>query len=264
MDTATRESLIYNQINKGPDGHDSLHWLQVRHLDGQAIANLFTFSAHPTFLGRVSTEVSGDYPGIAQKLAEQRLGTPTLFAVGAVGGMLPMGLGKTPLGTLAEQQAQMQDMAERLIDVLVAAKDDSVNWQGQEAIVDSIVQHVDLPSQSFRWHDDWRLSPYFISTIFHDRQSYVHALRIGPIYWLNYPADYAGELAQQLEDWGDENAVYTWVNSFNGDYIGYVLPSERYDSDHYSARGVNFYGRWAGDYLNEVGKQLIISSQNND
>lgn len=256
MDDQTSDSFIYNQLNKGPGGHHSLHWLQLSNSQNQSIANLISFSAHPTFLGRVNKKISGDYPGLLQRKLEQQLGSPVMFAVGSVGGMLPVGQGNTPAGDLATQVAQMEDMSDRLTNWFLQ-QPHIPQWQSDQAIIDSAIIPVTLPSPQFRIHDNWRLSPLLVGSLFHDRETYVHALRLGPLFLFAEPADYSGELAQQIEKWGAQHQAFPWITGFNGDYIGYIMPSNRYDEDHYTVGDVNFFGRWAGDYLNEINKKFI-------
>jgi len=263
MDAATADSFVYNQLHQ--DGHNersSLHWLQMRDAQNQPLANLITFNAHATFLGKLNHQISGDYPGLLQSLLEKQLNSPVLFASGGVGGALPIGHGKIPDGEVTTQLAQMQDMSDRLVQWFAQQKQQA-QWQADQAVLDVALIPVELPSQQFRIGDQWRLSPLLVGAVFHDRNSYIHALRIGPLFLFGQPADYANELTQRLEQWGQERGVYTWVTGFNGDYIGYLMPADRYDQDHYTVRKVNFFGRWAGDYLNEVCKTFIQQATNN-
>ncbi len=251
--------LIYNQLEHGPHAHSTVHVLQLlSKKGGQALATLLSFSAHPTFLGRINRQVSGDYPALVTQQLQTLLHGPVLFAAGAVGGMLPMGLGQIPATDLPRELTQMQDMATRLADFIIARLADTPPTLSLErAAIATLLLPVDLPPPSYRLGEHWQLSPWLIDLVFHSRHSYVHALRVGDIVWLGYPADYAGELAMELERWGEARNIYPWVSSFNGDYIGYLSPSERFSMPHYTVRDVSFYGRWAGDYFNAIGKRLM-------
>ncbi len=251
--------LIYNQLEHGPRAHSTVHVLQALSRDGtQPLATVLSFSAHPTFLGRVNRQVSGDYPALLMQQLQARLHSPVLFAAGAVGGMLPMGLGQIPASELERELAQMQDMVHRLADFVAGRLADTAPTLDLErAAIAALLLPVELPPPSYRLGQSWQLSPWLIDLVFHSRRSYVHALRVGRIVWLGYPADYAGELAMELERWGETRNIYPWVNSFNGDYIGYLSPSWRYSTAHYTVRDVSFYGRWAGDYFNAIGKRLM-------
>jgi neutral ceramidase len=63
---------------------------------------------------------------------------------------------------------------------------------------------------------------------------------VGNRVLLGAPADYNGPMASELCGGG---AVHGIVTSFNGDYIGYIVPKERYDLDSYEPRNMAFFGR---------------------
>ncbi len=254
---ALSAELIYNQFDQ--PAHDTVPVLQVlptTHASPRL--TLVSFSAHPTFLGRANKKISGDYPALLQQRLERSLGGKVMFIAGAVGAMLPKGLGETPSTDLSRGLAQMDDMAQRLADFITESlARESATVELEAAAVASHLLLVNLPPPSYRISDHWRLSPWLIDLLFHNRRTYLHAVQIGPIVWLGYPADYSGELALELERWARWRGIYPWVTSFNGDYIGYLSPSKRYSQQHYTVREVNFYGRWTGDYFNELSKRLL-------
>ena len=57
---------------------------------------------------------------------------------------------------------------------------------------------------------------------------------------LGAPADYNGNMASELRGEGGVRGI---VTSFNGDYIGYIVPKARYDVDSYEPRNMAFFGR---------------------
>ncbi|MDH5378701.1 MAG: neutral/alkaline non-lysosomal ceramidase N-terminal domain-containing protein, partial [Gammaproteobacteria bacterium] len=272
--------FVYDQLNKGPNGYPTLHALQLQELNSKRdIATLITFSAHPTFLGRVNKKIHGDYPSLLVSKLELSLGHPVIFSIGAVGGSLPMGLGKPPMDTVDVQLAQMESMSNEFHDILFNSlnirpravndkvKGDTfqteIQWQASSLEIGSLVSEVQLPSPTYRLTDQWRLSPLMINGLFHSNTSYLHALRLGRIMFIGFPADTSGELAKNLEDWAAKQPIYPWVTSFNGDYIGYLSAQKRYSEKHYTVRDVNLFGPWGGDYLTEVAKEISLKVSQN-
>ena len=261
--------FIYNQLYGGPNAHNSIHSLEIFNIKNTTrLATLITFSAHPTFLGRANRELSGDYPNLLMRKLEEKLGGNVMFSIGAVGGMLPVGDGVKPVKNLENEKKQLKEMGESLSSFIAASLQNPTqfdktqltkitSWNAESSNIQSELIPVALPYPSYRITDNLRLSPFIVNSLFHDNDTFIHALKIGKLFFLAYPADYSGELAASLENWGDENGIYPWTTTFNGEYIGYIMPSKHYDKSHYSVRDVNFFGRWAGDYFLETSKTII-------
>ncbi len=261
--------FIHNQLNHDQNTHNSIHTLElIKNENAKRLATLVTFSAHPTFHGRLNRETSGDYPSVLMRELEPLLGGDVIFSAGAVGGMLPKANGKRVKRNIKNGNKQIAEMTKSLATLIGknlnknSIADDTVlksisTWQTASATIQSEIIPVSLPFASFRISDNMRLSPLLINSIFHDNDTYIHALKIGGIFFLAYPADYAGELATSLEDWGNKNDAYPWTTSFNGEYIGYVMPSKHYDAHHYTVRDVSFFGRWSGDYFLRISEEII-------
>ena len=262
--------FIYNQLFDGPGTHNSLHVLELKlRENNKPLATMLTFSAHPTFLGRSNQELSGDYPNLLMQQLEKKLGGNIMFSVGAVGSMLPVGNGRKPVKNLKNEIKQLNSMATNLADFIADTlhHPQKINpnkithiahWQTNTADIQSVIIPVKLPFPNYRLTDNLRLSPFLVNLIFHDNDTYIHALKIGKLFFLSYPADYSGELAASLEDWGDQYQIYPWATSFNGEYLGYLTPSQHYSINHYVTRDVNFYGQWTGDYFHDLSQALIL------
>lgn len=265
--------FIHNQLFENATSHNSIHTLEiVNTITNIRLATLITFSAHPTFLGRINHKISGDYPSILTNNLENTLGGIVVFSAGAVGSMLPSSIDKEKTKGLDGQIRQRDNMGKDLAVVITNAlsnmpiQDDNslvkkTTWQAEKTSIQSEIIPVNLPWPNYRISDNLRLSPYLIRMLFHDNTTYIQTLKIGKLMLLSFPADYSGELALDLENWGDKVGVFPWVMSFNGEYIGYITPSKRYELDHYVTRDVNFYGRWTGDYFHEISKKIIHQLQ---
>lgn len=274
--------IVANRIDATAEGNTSLACLSIVGADGKHVAGLVTFNAHPTCYGRRNRLISGDYPGMVQRELAGRFGGVWLFAAGAVGSM--KGVTNEPRGAkrLADIATKVlsaaSPMAQRALEGSKppagpdgpdrdqpTGGDAGTSYQGparSDATLLSGVLEVDLPQIQYRISRQWRLSP-IISSLIHERQSYIHFLRINEMLLLGMPADYSGELSARLEGrepGAGETAredIIPVITSFNGDYIGYLIPHERYALDHYESRDSNFFGPWCGEYFHDLSVELV-------
>ena len=67
---------------------------------------------------------------------------------------------------------------------------------------------------------------------------------------ISTPADFAGELALPLERRMRESGWTAAVTGFNGDYIGYILPTARDDRATYET--MSFFGPGMGQFAADI------------
>ena len=273
------DHYIRNQLATSGNTHNSIHVLELNlknpinspvnsapntKNNNSPLATLITFSAHPTFLGRINREISGDYPAIVMRQLEATLGGNVMFSVGAVGGMVPVGNSSKRLNSLEKQKTKLKFMGESMANYIAnhLSSDnkqsiENISWQTESATIQSEIVPIALPFPNHSITDNLRLSPFLVNMLLHGNHSFIHTLKIGKLFFLSYPADYSGELAMSLEKWSSDKDIYPWATSFNGEYIGYLSPSKHYNSNHYTTRDMNFYGKWTGDYFLETSKKII-------
>lgn len=261
--------LVNNQLNNGPNGHSGIKILKATStLDEKPIAHWLSFSAHQTILTHNNHALSADYPGALLQELGKHLDGVLMFSAGAVGGM------KVNLQDMPEEPqnpqslAKMLQFSKRLANIITSGlQGSSEDIQlshlalGQQPRLNAHLVSVTLPSPQYRLNAYLRWSPWLVRLLFHDQNSFIHHVQIGQLDLLGYPSDFGGELAQQLEQQARAHQRHVWVTSFNGDYVGYLIPSSRYDIPHYITRGGNVYGRWAGDYFAALGVHIIQQAQ---
>ena len=209
-------------------------------------AVLGVYSAHATVLpGRVM-EFSGDYPGAWQRAIEQSTNTVALFLGGAVGSHAPVAgesgfAGAERMGTALAARLQQE------LPQISFTNSIPLGFFGLG---------LSLPELNVRLASGIRLRPWFASTLLPvSRQSFLQGFRIGDTIWLSTPCDFSGELALHIKDSLRVRGFDAIITSFNGDYIGYVIPSKYYHLDGYEPRTMSFYGPYVPDYLEEfIGK----------
>jgi neutral ceramidase len=194
-------------------------------------------------------KASGDYPGAVQEMIEGRYGGVCLFAIGPVGSMGP-----------AQEELPPPERGRRLAEIISGRVEgifSSAAAPRTVARLGSAIVEADLPVLQFRVSQGWRLSPV-VSPLIHSRRTYVHAVRINDLVLLGMPADYSGELADWMEKVGDywTRRFCVVVTSFNGDYIGYLLPPERYSFGFYEGQ-MAFFGPGCGEYFGQIARRII-------
>jgi hypothetical protein len=75
--------------------------------------------------------------------------------------------------------------------------------------------------------------------------------------WVTTPGDLSGDYARALKDTLSPRGLYLNATSFNGSYIGYILPMNYYDLDKPESRNMVFYGPGTGDYIMDLIRQMI-------
>jgi hypothetical protein len=192
-----------------------------------------------------------------------------MFAIGAPGGIIPP---PTPIAqdTVSGQESFLIDYSQRLTQWVlrslpVPTSPSSIPFTSYDTIsIDNNIVPINLPTSNYRIAGDWRLSPLLVNALFHNQTTYLHQVRLGNLFFFAYPADFAGEIAQQLHDYAKTKNVFVWPTSFNGDYIGYLSSSSLYQRDHYVTHDVNFFGPWAGDYFAEISRRIIVKQSVGD
>jgi hypothetical protein len=83
--------------------------------------------------------------------------------------------------------------------------------------------------------------------------------RVNHAVWVSTPCDFSGELALDIKRLLSEHGARGAITSFNGDYIGYVIPSRYYHLGGYEPRVMSFFGPTMPDYLDGVIREMALS-----
>ncbi len=211
----------------------------VRQDDGD-LAVMGSYAAHATVLGPRVMEWTGDYPGAWQRAVESATGGMALFFAGGVGSHSP----RAPAPGFEGAEALGRELARRTVDVVRELVPDP------RPSLRLATLRVDLPELQVRLTDGLRLRltlAAWLLPVAEDTR--LQALRIGSAIWFSTPCDFSGELTLELRERLAPLGLGVHVTSFNGDYLGYVIPS-RYDPlDGYEPRTMSFHGPALSDYL---------------
>lgn len=213
-----------------------LDWLQVRRVDGEALATLVVFGAHATCRPTSDGRVSGDYPGVLQREIEGAFGGESLFFAGGVGSM-------GPPDALCPRERLADELGTRLAARAIAAIRADAPYARTVAL-DRAGILAPLPTPHVKLGKNLVLSPVLAGLLL-ENDAWIGAARLGDMVLIGAPADYSGVLAEQLR--AAVPGIRTVVTSFSGDYVGYLLPADYYELPKYEPRTMCFYGPDAGE-----------------
>lgn len=205
-----------------------------------ASAVLGSYAAHPTILGGGTMVFSAEYPGAWQRAVEKATGGIALFAAGSVGSHSP----KAPKGGFEGVDAMGEALAQETLKALpsIALKD--------QIQFDLVGAPLPLPELQARLTESIRVRPWLASKVLPVGQdTFLQGFRFDRTLWISTPCDFSGELAADLKSKARAAGARLSITSFNGDYVGYVIPSKYYGMPGYEPRTMSFFGPHLPEYF---------------
>lgn len=240
--------LVRNRII-GESGrlNDKLDLLSFIQKGGKR-ATISSFSAHATVIGPDNEEYTGDYPGYFQRHLEKNGIDLAMFFAGTVGSHSNKGLG--------EKFEKARYIGETLADsaqIVLNKMEHSGNMD-----LRAISSEIQIPKLQFLYISDrLRLSPYLGSKLMPEMNPiHVQGLKLNNLIWLALPYELSGEYGLDLKNALELQGYNSVLSSFNGQYLGYIVPQKYYYYDTYEARLMGWYGPSMGDYLMELNYKL--------
>ena len=237
-------NLVRNRII-GESGrlNDKLDLLSFIQENGKK-ATIGAFSAHATVIGTDNEQYTGDYPGYFQRHLEENGVDLALFFAGTVGSHSNKGIG--------DKFEKAKYIGETLADSARSA----LNKMEYLPIVEltAISSEIEIPKLQFLYISDrLRLSPYLGSKLMpKSNPIQVQGLKLNNLIWLALPYELSGEYGLDLKNALELQGYNSVLSSFNGQYLGYIVPQKYYYFDTYEARLMGWYGPSMGDYLMEL------------
>jgi len=217
--------------------------------DNGRMAVLGSYSAHATVLSGAVMEFSADYPGYWERALEEANVATAVFLAGSVGSHGP----SAGEGGFKGAERMGQALARMFLEALPKTIfTNSVSFS-------TLGLDVSLPPLNVRVADGIRLRPWVASKLLPaERHSLLQVFRIADCVWISTPCDFSGELALGIKDAIHEQGRKAIITSFNGDYIGYVIPSRYYHLNGYEPRLMSFFGPNVPDYFNELIRGMAL------
>jgi len=237
-------NLIQNRII-GATGrlNDKLTIASIKQESGRTAA-IGIFAAHATTLGAWNDQFSGDYPGYFQRGLESRGVDMVMFYAGTVGSHTNRGKGS--------KFDKSKYIGEALADsaIVVLNKMEYSN----DVSFSAVATEIEIPKlQMIYISDDLRLSPEIGHKLMPEMKStYLQAFAVDNLLWISMPCELSGEYAIDLKNALALKGYNSAITSFNGQYLGYIVPAKYYYYDAYESRLMGWFGPSMGDYLMEL------------
>ncbi len=239
------QAVQNRMIQGGPE--DSLLRVVEIHREDSSKMLLMSFTAHATCLYSRDLEISRDYPGKLVDEIERRGYSFALFLAGAVGSHKPSPPSFGP--------ECIDWMANEISSTFIA------NRNNLKIVHDSTLAMLRVPlalsDPQLKITSDYKVRSWFFKAALGEFPAELTSLRIGTILFLGTPCDFSGEFNPALDKYSAEKGFQNIVTSFNGGYIGYLTPVNRYDIDHYETKLMNWYAPETGEEVEQSLEHLI-------
>ncbi|MFS4418035.1 neutral/alkaline non-lysosomal ceramidase N-terminal domain-containing protein [Maribacter sp. 2307ULW6-5] len=202
------------------------------------------FAAHATTIGSWNNTYSGDYPGYFQRNLEGKGIDLALFFAGTVGSHSHNGKG------------EKFDRARYVGETLADSAHIRLKTMQHDSIITMISATIalEVPElQAVYVTDRLRLSPFLAGKLMPKMKSiHLQGIRLNDLVWITMPYELSGEYGIDLKNALAVEGYKSALTSFNGQYLGYIVPQKYYYFKHYEPRLMGWYGPTMGDYLMEL------------
>jgi len=241
-------ALISNRLvgEKGQKNSEFIYVAANQNSGKRAL--LGSFDAHATCLGGENMQFSGDYPGFWQRKLESEGIDMALFFAGSVGSHSPRSQG--------EEFEESRYIGEALADSVLKYMPDT---ELRDSIgLSFLTLGMDLPEKHIRVSDGLRLNPRLAGKLFPPSGKVsLQAAKIGDLIWVSTPSDFSGEMALDYKNAINNEGYRALVTSFNGAYVGYIIPGKYYHLNEYESRLMSWYGPNMGPYTHEMIRRMM-------
>jgi hypothetical protein len=229
---------------------DVFSLLAARKPDG-SMAVLGAFGAHATLLGADTMRMDRDYPGTWGAMVEKATGGMALFMAGAVGS-------QSASGARGHGRERVRALGEGM-GARTMATMGSMTFH-ERVDLGAVGVKLALPSLHLRVTEGLRLRPWVARPWVPVRpETFVQSVRVGDMVWVSMPCDFSGELSVRMREELAGHGRRLAVTSFNGDYVGYVIPGRYHHLGGYEPRVMSFHGPTTGDYFEDWGRRMMLA-----
>ncbi len=256
MAESDEPAYLNNRISqKSNEVFGVMHLLECVQKDGKK-AIWAVYGAHATCMSSRSTALCGDYPtAFCKQLQKNENADLVAFMAGAVGSQNPTEFGKKD-----------QVLIDFLGKELAKRANETLNKKKSVKTPRLALQKLPLKNlkQTMRLSQNWELNTWFFEAFLYAQQPFMQVLTLGDWCWLSYPADFSGVLAAQLQANLPPSAPKRVFTSFNGAYVGYVVPDHyliRYN--RHETREMNWAGANTGSLWYWLSYEILLERHHN-
>lgn len=238
-------ALLGNRLVKGGPTDSLLRVVALRKKNGET-GIICTFAAHATYITSKSKDLSADYPGaLIEQLEADTTISFAVFAAGAVGSHSPA---KQP----DFSYEALDHYAAQLARPFLLEKDD-MTFQFTNRLLFLSLPIV-LGEPQLKISERWCVRPWLFNAFFREIDPAITLLQIGTVAFVGYPGDFSGMLYPNINK---PDGLHVVVTSFNGNYIGYIIPDILYNHNDPEAREMNWFGPNTGSYFIDLTNRLL-------
>jgi len=209
----------------------------------------FTYTAHATCLNSRFMGLSGDYPYyLTQDMLDDF--EFALFAAGTVGSHSPLVPGREPKDIKAYAYQ---------IDSLMEQRPTFKDSIGNHVMQITSIKPM-FPEATYRISDNIRLRPWVFNTLFGDTNAHFDVVRIGNTLLVTSSGEISGMFYEKWDEMAAAKGLNLIITSFNGGYMGYIVPDQYYNETYFEARDMNWFGPYSGSFFDEIITRIISSA----
>lgn len=206
-----------------------------------------SYAAHATTLGADNWQISADYPGYWTRKIEKTSADYAMFIAGSVGSQSPAGEGSAFDKSKYIGEALADSLNAHLPDV---AMKDTLTFS-------ALTLRMQLPPYNIRLTSTVNLATSLSRKLLPlSDHVYLQAVRLGDMIWITTPCDFSGEYALRLKNALSVYGFKANVTSFNGGYVGYIVPPRYFYLDEYEPKVMGWFGPNMGDYTVDLIRQI--------
>ncbi|MCK5815340.1 MAG: neutral/alkaline non-lysosomal ceramidase N-terminal domain-containing protein [Flavobacteriaceae bacterium] len=224
--------------------NDKLSVVSIKQ-DSAKQAVIGIYAAHATTISSWNDEYSGDYPGYFQrKLESEGIVDMAMFYAGTCGSHTNSGVGDK----FEKSEYIGEKLAAKASECL-----ENLTYEDQMTL-SLLTSDMEIPKlQMIYLADNLRLSPFVGNKLVPEKgQILLQGLQLNNFIWSTVPYEYSGEYAIDIKNALELKGYNSVFTSFNGQYLGYIVPAKYYYYDNYEARLMGWFGPSMGDYLTEL------------
>lgn len=222
---------------------------------GYKKAIIGSFSAHSTTLGSDNLEISADYPGYWERKIEATSADLAIFFAGSIGSQSPVSKGDGFDKPKYIGEALADSLNIRLPGVVLS---DKITFSAV-----SVKMH--LPEYHIRITTKINLSTLISKKLMPPPENvYLQAIRIDKMVWITTPSDFSGEYALQIKNALSVKGFDSNVTSFNGSYVGYIVPARYFYVNEYEPKLMGWFGPNMGEYTMDLIRHISRIVTNTD
>ncbi len=252
--TASRIIDSMNRNRRGdPDVDREMTVTRIDLINGEPLAVLVNWTAHPTFLGGKDMLVSAEWPGYLQTDLQNLIGNnvTTMYYNGAEGDQSPV-LNSSGNGyeKIQEYGKNVADKAFAIYREIKPKKINDFNYQFKTIV---LPEHQAHPAFMKTGGDEYGLDEKSVKVVMNMLAPVkvgISAVRIGELVIAGVPGEMTAELGLKVKNTlKSYGAKYVTIGGLANEWISYILTKDQYIKGEGYESSVSFFGPDLGELI---------------